>query len=99
MAQFMWGRSTLEIQLSRYDIFRPLARKSLKRNSKNRTRFNWTFMDAVLSLLLSPFFLPFKMNDWRFFNVSQNQFLLCLVSIILTVAAKKTSKEIFVFIN
>lgn len=46
-----------------------------------------------------PFFLPFKMNDWRFFNVSQNQFLLCLVSIILTVAAKKTSKEIFVFIN
>lgn len=44
----------------------------------------WTFVDAALSRSILVFhlrlpsssliFLPFKMNDWRFFNVSQNQF-------------------------
>lgn len=41
-------------------------------------------------------FLPFKMNDWRFFNVSQNQFFLMFGfnhSPAGAVAAKKRRKK------
>lgn len=77
------------------DMTSPSNRQRLKvpkpcTNSENSTRFNWTFMDAFLRSLR---FLPFKMNDWRFFNVSQNQFLLCSVQSFSAEAAKKRRKK------